>query len=86
MKTSIEYLFGCLMDCLSLDVSSTKDFIIGSIQLIIILAVFVISFALLTWYYAIAITIGFVLVLYLCVLIVEFIVKLSKRKIKQKKD
>lgn len=85
MKTSIEYMFGCLMDCLSFNVESTKDFIIGLLQLAIFFVVFTVSTILLTWYYAIAITIGFILALYLCVLIVEFIVRLIRIKIGKKK-
>ena len=42
MKT-VKYLFLCLMDCLSLNVVFTKDFIIGCIQIVVFFTVFLIS-------------------------------------------
>ena len=42
MKT-VKYLFFCLMDCLSLNVAFTKDFIIGCIKIVVLFAVFLVS-------------------------------------------
>ena len=74
MKT-VKYLFFCLMDCLSFNVAFTKDFIIGVMQILLFFAVFLISTVLLTWYYGLLITLGFVLAIYGIVCIIELFVK-----------
>lgn len=68
------------MDCLSLNVAFTKDFIIGCIQIVVFFAVFLVSTVLLTWYYGILITLGAMFVLYGIVFIVDFFVALVKNK------
>lgn len=78
MKT-VKYLFLCLMDCLSLNVVFTKDFIIGCIQIIVFFAVFLVSTVLLTWYYGLLITLGVMLTLYGIICIIEVFIKLIKR-------
>lgn len=78
MKT-VKYLFFCLMDCLSLNVTCTKDFIIGIIQFILFFAVFFFSTLLFTWYYGILITLVAVIVLYGVVCVVDIFIKLIKK-------
>lgn len=68
------------MDCLSLNVVFTKDFIVGCIQSVIFFAVFLVSTVLLTWYYGILITLGTMFVLYGTVFIVDIFVALVKNK------
>ena len=78
MKT-VKYLFFCLMDCLSLNVAFTKDFIIGTMQFIVFFAVFFVSTLLLTWYYGILITLGTVLALYGIAGIVDIFINSIKK-------
>lgn len=85
MKT-VKYLFLCLMDCLSLNVVFTKDFIIGCIQIVVYFAVLFVSSGLLVFYcnvskimaglYGLLITIGFVLIFYLAIFLIECVVRL----------
>ena len=79
MKT-VKYLFFCLMDCLSLNVAFTKDFIVGCIQIVVFFAVFLVSTVLLTWYYGILITLGTMFVLYGTGFIGDIFVALIKNK------
>ena len=78
MKT-VKYLFLCLMDCLSLNVVFTKDFIIGCIQIVVFFTVFLISTVLLTWYYGLLIMLGTILTLYGIICIIELFISLLKR-------
>ena len=78
MKT-VKYLFLCLMDCLSLNVVFTKDFIIGSIQIVVFFTVFLISTVLLTWYYGLLIMLAVMLTFYGIVCIIELFIRLIKR-------
>lgn len=88
MKT-VKYLFLCLMDCLSLNVAFTKDFIIGCIQIVVFFTVLFVSSGLLVFYcnvseimaglYGFLITIGFVLVLYGTIFLIESAIRLIVR-------
>ena len=88
MKT-VKYLFSCLMDCLSLNVVFSKDFIIGCIQIVAFFAVLLVSSGLLVFYcnihvimaglYGLFITIGFVLALYGTICLIECAIRLIVR-------
>ncbi len=75
----VKYLFVSLLDCLSLNVVFTKDFIVGCIQIVVFFAVFLISTLLLSWYYGLLITVGSIIALYGIICIVELFIRLIKK-------
>ena len=88
MKT-VKYLFFCLMACLSFNIVFTKDFIFGLIQMVLYFVVLFGSSGLLVFYcnvseimaglYGFLITIGFVLVLYGTICLIECAIRLIVR-------
>lgn len=88
MKT-VKYLFLCVMNTLSFNVLYTKDMIFGVLQILLYFAVLFVSSGLLVFYcnvseilaglYGFLITIGFVLVLYGTIFLIECAIRLIVR-------
>lgn len=88
MKT-VKYLFLCVMNTLSFNVLYTRDMIFGVLQILLYFAVLFVSSGLLVIYcnvyeimaglYGFLITIGFVLVLYGTICLIECAIRLIVR-------
>ena len=88
MKT-VKYLFVCLMDTLNFSVIYTRDMIFGWLQILLYFAVLFFSSGALVFYcnvheimaglYGFLITIGFVLVLYGTICLIECAIRLIVR-------
>lgn len=85
MKT-VKYLIHCFISVLSQNCVFTREFVFGLVQLVLYFAVFFISNLFLSYYYdlfeiemifySLLITIVFILILYICVVMVECFVRL----------
>ena len=68
-----------VLDCLALNVAFTKDFIVGSIQIVVFFTILLFATLLSTWYYGLLITLGAIAALYGGICIVDIFIKLIKK-------